>query len=201
MSIFVFYSERCEKSQELRNIIRDESLDDKCKFICLETERDKFCDFVKCVPTIIAKNLSKPLFGDDAIEWIKNLKYYNRCTNNIKKNNVVEIKIRSAFKDLEFNKSEAEAISDQYSVFYDKNKDKNINDDDNDEIIDDADISKPMLDYNKISIDAPITKDLTNRKISDVKLSDDAQDMELKKRILLRRNQIMLKRTGASKIN
>jgi len=81
MSFFVFYSNKCEYCQHLLKIIDDERLADKCKLVCFESSPDKIPEFISNVPTIIAKNLSKPLIGVEAIEWIQNKKYFNQITN------------------------------------------------------------------------------------------------------------------------
>jgi hypothetical protein len=168
MKFYVFYSNQCKYSIRLLELIKCENLLDECNLILFETNQDKIPAYIKSVPTIIAYNLSKPLIGIETIEWIKNRKYFNQTTNNIQKNNVIQPDIKSALEGLEFNKLESTSISDHYT---------NIND---------VQFDKVMLNYDKITQDAPITHNLTNDKISDTKISNN----KLRELILFRKNQI-----------
>ena len=186
MKFYVFYSNQCTHSMKLVQLIQNEKLLDECNLILLETTLDKIPDFIKSVPTIVAPNLSKPLVGIETIEWIKNKKYFNQITNNIQNNNVIQPNIKSALEGLEFNKLESTSISDHYT---------NIND---------TPFDKVMLDFNKISENAPITHNLTHtiisdKIISDTKIISDAKiisdtkiisNNRLKELILFRKNQI-----------
>lgn len=175
MKFIVFYSNNCPYCKNLLTVIQNENLTDKCQFICFESNSDKIPDIITSVPTIIAQNLLKPLVGLKAIEWIENKKYFNQITNNIVSNNVVNPNIISALEDLEFNKLEVSSISDHYTN------------------IDDINIEKTMLDYNKINQNVPITNDITNKKILDIKITDKLQNIKLKELITLRKHQLISK--------
>jgi predicted thioredoxin/glutaredoxin len=164
MKFYLFYSIKCVHSMKLLELIRNENLMDECNLIQYETNQDKIPEYIKTVPTIVAPNLSKPLVGIETVEWIKNKKYFNQITNNINNNNVVQPNIKSALEGLEFNKKESSCISDHYT---------NIND---------TQIDKVMLDYNKIVQNTPINNNI----ISDSKIPDN----KLRELILLRKNQI-----------
>jgi len=168
MKFYVFYSNQCKYSIKLLELIKCENLLDECNLIQFETNQDKIPSYIKSVPTIIAPNLLKPLVGIETIEWIKNKKYFNQITNNIKKNNVISPDIRSALEGLEFNKLESTSISDHYT---------NIND---------TQIDKVMLNYDKILQNTPIINNISNDKIIDTKISNN----KLKELILFRKNQI-----------
>ena len=168
MKFYVFYSNQCKYSFRLLELIKNEDLFDECNLILYETNHDKIPSYIKSVPTIIAPNLLKPLVGVETIEWIKNRKYFNQTTNNIEKNNVISPEIKSALEGLEFNKSELISISDRYT---------NIND---------TQFEKVMLNYDKITQNAPITNNLLNNKLTENKISNN----KLKDLILLRKNQI-----------
>lgn len=182
MKFFVFYSNKCQHCIKLLKTIQNEKLTDQCQLVCFETMPDKFPNFVNNVPTIIAQNLSKPLVGLEAVQWIENNKFFNQKTNNINTVNVVDPHIKSALEGLEFDK-ESTTISDHYT---------NIND---------TNINKVMLDYNKINMNVPITNDVSNKKIEDIKINNDLQERKLKELILLRKHQIMSRIAGVSKIN
>jgi hypothetical protein len=175
MKFIVFYSNKCKYCERLLEAIQHEQLGDFCQLICFDTSPEKIPDFINNVPTIVAEHLLKPLIGKSAEEWIRNKKHFNQITNNINTSNVTDPKIESALKEFEFNKFESSSISDHYTNITDTN------------------IEKTMLEYEKIAIDAPITNDLLNKKISDTKIDDLNQKKILKERILLRKRELLNK--------
>lgn len=184
MKFIVFYSNKCKYSQRLLEAIQQEQLGDFCQLICFEITPEKIPDIIINVPTIVAEHLSKPLIGKSAEQWIRNKKHFNQITNNVNTSNVTDPKIESALKDFEFNKSESSSISDHYTNITDTN------------------IEKSMLEYEKIAINAPITNDISNKKILDTKLDHTDQNKILKERILLRKHQLLnqaIKTTQLSK--
>lgn len=182
MKFFVFYSNKCIYCEKLLKTIQEEKLIDQCKLINFDTNPEKIPNFINSVPTIIAPNLLKPLVGIEAIEWITNKKYFNQVTNNIKTTNVINPNIKSAIDELSFNKQESSKISDHYTT------------------INDSNISKPMLDYDKINENAPITNDITNKKISDMKINNSLQELKLRELITLRKHQLLSRTSGISQI-
>jgi hypothetical protein len=179
MKFFIFYSNNCQYCNKLLKIIKDEKLNEDCQLICFESNPDKIPEFITNVPTIIAQNLSKPLVGLEAVEWIINKKYFNQTTNNIKNNNVINPNIQSALKEYEFNKQEIMSISDHYT---------NIND---------TQIEKILMDCNNINI--PLLNN-NNNIITENKITNDIQEQKLRELILLRKHQINSKLFDISKI-
>lgn len=160
VSFFVFYSKKCKYSYQLCKTIEEEHFLDRCKLISLEDNKSIFDKHnIKHVPVIITKNI-KPIYGDDAINFIKNLKFYDQNTNNIRDvNNVTatkynDPKIKSVFSDLEFNEKEAKQISDNYTN------------------IDDIDIKKLLMDVNEINKQQCSTKIINDTKIKNDELSN-----------------------------
>lgn len=182
MNFFVFYSNRCSNCEKLLKTIKQEHLVDRCQLVSFEANADKIPAFIHYIPAIVAQNLSKPLFGQDAIQWVENKKYFDQTTNNISKNNVIDPNIKSSFDELSFNKKESSSISDHYTT------------------INDSNITKTMLDYDKIQVNAPITNDVTNRKIAEIKIGNNAQEQKMNELILLRKQQLILKMSGTSKL-
>jgi hypothetical protein len=172
----------CNFCDRLLRSIQDENLIKYCTLICLETHPNKFPKFITNVPTIIAEHLTKPLVGLEAIEWTENIKYFHQTTNNIQNNSVIYPDIRSLLDLYGYNKTETTSISDKYTN------------------IGDINIEKQMLEYDKINIDAPITNDISNKKISDIKLSNNLQNKKMKELITLRKIQLMSKLSGTSEI-
>jgi hypothetical protein len=182
MKFFVFYSNRCNTCQKLLKTIQDEQQASNCQLVSFETNANKIPPFIEYVPAIVAQNLSKPLFGEDAIQWVENKKYFDQTTNNINKNNVINPNIKSSLDDLSYNKKESLSISDHYTT------------------INDANLAKTMLDFDKIEINAPITNDVSNKKISEIKIGNSAQKQKMDELIILRKQQLIAKMSGTSKL-
>jgi len=184
MNFLLYYSDRCLHCDKLIKTIQNENLIKQCKLICFETHPEKFPDpkIVCNVPTIIAKNVSKPLIGEEAQSWIENKKYFDQITNNLNKNNVLDPKIKSALEDLEYNKSEVVNISDHYTTF------------------NETEILKPkfMSEYDKIDI--PMSNSSNNTKLEETKITEEAHKKKLKELIMLRKNQIISRSSCSSKI-
>ncbi len=170
MKFFLFYSNKCNYCQQILQIIHNENLSNYCHAICFETQADKIPPFIENVPTIITENLSQPLIGTDAFNWIQNKKFFNQITNNIN----IDMNFNPNIKQSDefcYNKSESSCISDRYI---------NLND---------TDIEKTMLDFNKIQINAPITHDIQNRIIRERRINDD----NIRERLAMRKQQIMMR--------
>ena len=182
MKFFVFYSNKCENCTKLLKTIKEEHLVDQCQLVSFEASANKIPPFIQFIPAIIAQNLSKPLFGQDAIEWVENKKYFNQTTNNINKINVVNPNIKSTVDELSFNKKESLSISDHYTT------------------INDLNIAKTMMEYDKIEVNAPITNDVSAKKIAEIKIGNTAQDQKMGELILLRKQQLMSRMAGTSKL-
>lgn len=182
MKFFVFYSNKCPNCTKLLKIIQEEHLVDQCQLISFESNADKIPPFIQFIPAIVAQNLVKPLFGQDAIEWVENKKYFNQITNNINKINVINPPIKSTNDDLSYNKKESLSISDHYTT------------------INDSNIDKLLMEYDKIELNVPITNDIFAKKIGEIKIGNKAQDQKINELILLRKQQLMSKMSGTSKL-
>ena len=168
MNFFVFHSKNCNYSIKLLELLNQEKLLDQCQLICLEDNPDKIPKLVTHVPTIIAKNLLKPLIGKDALIWIQNKKYFNQTSNNIN-NSCPNPNIKSEVDDLAYNKDEVKKISDHYTNIEDK-------------VID-----KSMMAYDKIESNIIINN------VSEIKESNESKESKLKKLINLRKEQLINK--------
>ena len=137
MKFYLFYSDKCIHCKNIINLIKSENLFDMCQLVSIE-QKDKIPISIKTVPTIIAKELNKPLSGKDAFDWIHNIKFFNQTTNNVNKLNIINPDIKP--DDLSYNKLETSTISDKYTN------------------ISDEYIKKNMLDYDKINSNIIILK-------------------------------------------
>ena len=77
----LFYSKKCEYCGKIINLINEIDSFEKYKFICID-ENDQY-PYIHRVPTLIVKQIKKPLIGINAFNWIKSTSQFNRITNNI----------------------------------------------------------------------------------------------------------------------
>lgn len=77
----LFYSKKCEYCSKIINLINEIDSLEKYKFICVD-ENSQF-PYVQRVPTLMVKQIKKPLIGINAFNWIKSTSQFNRITNNI----------------------------------------------------------------------------------------------------------------------
>jgi len=171
----LFYSNNCIFSLNILQLINNENLDDK--FIKIQVDdpinHDKIKDITK-VPTIITKEIQTPLVGKAAFEWIKNKKYFNQTTNNIKYAiNILNPDIKSDIDKLAYNINDTNKITDRYTDINDKN----------DKIIDNQ---NNLLTYNKLLDNVPITNNNNIKfNISENKIGNKL-DSQIKKYIEVR---------------
>ena len=57
-----------------------------------------------------------------------------------------------------------------------------------------------MIYFDKIEVNAPITNDVTNKKISEIKIGNNAQKQKMDELIILRKQQLIAKMSGTSKL-
>lgn len=165
----LFYSNNCNHSKNLIELIKKENKLSNFKLICVDINKNIPANIQK-VPTLIVKNLNAPLEGNAAFNWVKTVSKFNEQTNNIKyvkKNNDILVK-KSIFKGI--NKNDSSNMSDNYAfienkdivkknMFYIKNKNQKIinknkkinNNSKNDlkKIIEQR--KKPIIDFSKIN--------------------------------------------------
>ena len=171
MQNLLFYSEYCKFSKLLIKKLEDENLINEFKLIDIKTVKE-LPKIITNVPTIIVKNINRPLVGIHAFNWIENTKYFYQKTNNIKnvfkippsKNDINQLK---GFKSV--NK-----ISDDFSSINDK--------DDN------------ILTYEKFvsPTNSGINFKITDNQelITETKINQTVQQKKLHELILLRNKQI-----------
>jgi hypothetical protein len=77
----VFYSDKCEYSKKLLAYLDKHNIRSNFRLICIDNnEVPKEIDIV---PTIVDSQLTLPLKGKKAFEYLLNLRYFNNPTNNI----------------------------------------------------------------------------------------------------------------------
>lgn len=77
----LFYSKKCEYCSKIINLINDIDSPERYKFICVD-KNNQF-PYIQRVPTLMVKQIKKPLIGINAFNWIKSTSQFNRITNNI----------------------------------------------------------------------------------------------------------------------
>ena len=114
MDIVLFYSKKCKISIKLLDIIQKENISNKCTLICIDDNKIKLPTNITNIPAIITKNINKPLYNNDCVDFIYNMKFFNQTTNNINKNNVIDIDIKQ--DNLWYNKNELSSYIRNYTV-------------------------------------------------------------------------------------
>lgn len=77
----VFYSNKCEYSKKLIDYLEKNNI--KNCFKLINIDNDDYPSDIDIVPTIIDTELTQPMKGKKAFEYLLNIKYFNNPTNNI----------------------------------------------------------------------------------------------------------------------
>jgi len=122
MNFTLYYKNNCYASINILNIIRSNNLLINC--LLVNIDNSNIPDNITNIPAIIVSNINNPLYNDDAINWINNIKFFNQTTNNINKNNVIMPSIID--NNLSCNKKELSSLSDRYTTLNDEIIEKNL---------------------------------------------------------------------------
>lgn len=77
----VFYSEKCEYCKKLLDYLDKNNI--KSIFKLVNIDNNEAPTEIDIVPTIIDTELTQPMKGKKAFEYLINIKYFNNPTNNI----------------------------------------------------------------------------------------------------------------------
>tara|TARA_B100000424_G_C22934886_1_gene497422 strand:+ start:524 stop:1180 length:657 start_codon:yes stop_codon:yes gene_type:complete len=80
MDNILFYSNKCEYSKKILNLINDIDDISSYKLICIDNNKN--FKFIQRVPTLLIGE-KKPLVGVNAFKWINAKNQFNKRTNNI----------------------------------------------------------------------------------------------------------------------
>lgn len=170
----LFYSsERCEYSNLFIKKIKDENLLGEFKLIDileLHRKQQKIPPEITNTPTVIVKNMLKPLTGKDAFDWLDTLKYFYQKTNNITlpvKKVIVTNNNNDYAEGVDLKKNEEFA---------------NIKDDD--------DEKNTIKKYNGATQNILITGEQIKQPIVEQKMSSDIQNKKLHELLQLRKIQM-----------
>lgn len=164
----LFYSLDCKHSKLILQKLQDENMINDFKLIDIKKIK-VLPKIITSVPTIIVKDINRPLVGMHAFNWIENTKYFYQKTNNIK--NVVRFPPKNKNSDSKgFNK--ADKMFDDYA---------SLNDSDDEKITKEKFITSKSNDY-KIMDKQEIIKD--------VKVNQTVQQKKLNELMLLRNKQL-----------
>lgn len=113
----VFYSKNCKTCYKFLSLIDEHKLLQYFKLICIDGKYDALPPQIKAVPTILVRNINKPLGPEEAFNYIKNLVEYKK-TRQQKSN---ENNIMDDYVDLELTK-----FSDVYTFLDHDNASKQV---------------------------------------------------------------------------
>jgi hypothetical protein len=163
----LFYSLECKHSKLILQKLQDENMINDFKLIDIKKIK-VLPKIITSVPTIIAKDINRPLVGIHAFNWIENTKYFYQKTNNIK--NVVKFPPKSKSSDKGYNK--ADKMFDDYA---------SLNDSDDEKITKEKFITSKNNNFKIMDKQEVIT---------DVKVNQDVQQRKLNELMLLRNKQL-----------
>ena len=85
----LFYSNNCPHCKKLYKIMKNKNIDTLFKKVCIDN--NPIPDNIERVPTILDTNANSLIMGKQVFEYILNLQYFNRKTNNINNwiNNII----------------------------------------------------------------------------------------------------------------
>ena len=80
----LFYSKKCQFSNKILNLMKQNNILDKFKLVCIEEINIRTLpSSITSVPTLIAPESKFPLVGQSAFEFLLNKKYFDHPTNNV----------------------------------------------------------------------------------------------------------------------
>jgi hypothetical protein len=69
----IFYSKKCETSFKLLQLLEKEQFLQCFKLLCVDNIIDKLPPQITAVPTMIVKNVNKPLMPKECFDWVKQM--------------------------------------------------------------------------------------------------------------------------------
>ncbi len=184
MNNILFYSNKCNYCTSFISLLEKENLMDSFKKVCIDNNSN-IPDYLQKVPTIMIENVTKPLVGKHAFNWVHMQSNLNNRTNNI--NNIVS----NNFKETQvkgpggFTEREMTGISDTFSFIKEKNDVKKSYNfvDNNDDIKQEQEQEETFNPINEVLTRKNQTKHLDQmveqRKIQDQEFveNDDCDDV------------------------
>lgn len=180
----IFYSNYCQLCSKLIEYIKKNNYEEYFKIICIDNIED-IPKNINVVPTVLDTELDTPLEGNEAKEYVLNLKFFNHPTNNVEytKNGVPKplieedkkanaAKSGSGFiyvnQDVEKKFVDKEDKSNFDKVFDIKSENQNENQNQNDKInVAKKPVSKPVPKPLPKPVSKPVpAKNIPNKPIS-----------------------------------
>ena len=94
----IFYSKKCSTCFKLLQVLEAETFLKYFKLVCIDDKIDMLPPQITAVPTMIVRNINKPLNPEECFKWVKSMIDF-RDNNN--KNTEIDVQ---GFTDLEYNK-------------------------------------------------------------------------------------------------
>lgn len=123
MANILFFSNKCNYCSALIALLNKEKLSSTFNYINIDDNLD-LPEYIKKVPTIMVENVTKPLIGKAAFNWIQIQSDINNKTNNINNISIDNFKACRINGPKGFTEKEMTGISDSFSfVAPDKDND------------------------------------------------------------------------------
>ena len=76
----LFYSTKCKTCNFLIQLLQKEKLLKYFKLICVDNKKNKLPAFIEAVPTMIVRQINKPLVAEETFRWVETYKKMNSIT-------------------------------------------------------------------------------------------------------------------------
>jgi hypothetical protein len=116
----LFYSNECNMSRQLLVILQSTGLLGYFKLICVDEILNRLPPQITAVPTMIVKDLSKPIVGQDTFEWVNKIKFIRQqqimdVNKKIIQNNIVNNTNVNKKGPIGFQHEEMTGVSDKFA--------------------------------------------------------------------------------------
>jgi hypothetical protein len=173
----LFYSERCNTSRNLIEMMKREDLLKYFEMVCIDNKLDKIPPMITHVPALITTDTPRPWMGADAFKWLQNIKYMRQQQIQDKNN---KLQLYNTIKELESGgpkafTDEMQGISDNFAYKDIDNAQPKSFEEYGKEVSKENIIYTPPIDKKKI------TKGEQMKLINEFKSDRSVQDKELDK--------------------
>jgi len=125
----LFYSNNCETCKSLIKILENEKLIQYFLPVCVDDKLERLPPQIEVVPTMIVKNMNKPLIAEETFEYVKQVKFIKNSQNNFNENNsykglvgFTDVELGSHSDSFAFTKDNAPALPQNYLGYKDDEK-------------------------------------------------------------------------------
>lgn len=122
----LFYSNSCSTCKSLIKLLENEKLIQYFLPMCVDGKLEQLPPQIEVVPTMIVKNMNKPLVAEETFEYIKQVKFIKSSQNKFDNNKGLmgfsNIELNSSSDIFAFTKPDIPALPQSYFNYKDEDK-------------------------------------------------------------------------------